>query len=343
MRVLERLEHLYAIGGGSGANRVGYTAEEDEAHRLAAAWMSEAGLEVEIDDHGNLIGRRRGDDPSLPEIWTGSHLDSVPQGGKYDGALGVVAALEAVELLGRRAPTLAVVAFRDEERGCKGSRARAASDELPGAFLELHHEQGPRLALAAAPLGVVTGIVGYVRGVKVITGRAGHAGTTPMDARDDALVAAAREFLRIREVALALEGCVATVGQVEVEPGGINIIPGRVRFSIDARAPDAERLDRLEAEIGIEEPRRVEPSAMHESARSAFRAALDVRGLPQLELASGAGHDAGVLASAGVTAGMLFVRAQNGGVSHSPDELTADEDVALAVEVLADALGRLAG
>lgn len=341
MRMLDRLEQLYAIGGGPGANRVGYTPEEDEAHRLATGWMSEAGLEVEVDGHGNLIGRLRGDDPSLPEVWAGSHLDSVPQGGKFDGALGVVAALEAVERLGRRAPTLAVVVFRDEERGCKGSRGRAASGALPGAFLEVHHEQGPRLALAGAPLGVVSGIVGYVRGIKTVTGRAGHAGTTPMDARDDALVTAAEEFLRIRDVARAIDGCVATVGQVEVVPGGTNVIPGLVRFSVDARAPDAERLDRLQAEIGVDEAQRVEPSAMHDSARAALRAALDAHGLPQLELTSGAGHDAGVLASAGVAAGMLFVRAGNDGVSHSPDELAADEDVTLAVDVLADALGRL--
>ena len=341
MRALERLEQLYAIGGGPGANRIGYSAEEDEAHRLAAAWMVDAGLEVEVDEHGNLLGRLRGQDPSLPEVWAGSHLDSVPRGGRYDGALGVVAALEAVERLGRRAPTLAVVAFRDEERGCKGSRARAASGGLPGAFLELHHEQGPRLALAGAPVGVVTGIVGYVRGWKTVDGRAGHAGTTPMDARDDALVKAAGEFLRIRDVARAIEGCVATVGQVEVEPGGINVIPSRVRFSIDARAPDADRLDRLQAEIGVEGPQRVEPSAMHPDARAAFAAVLAERGLPVLELASGAGHDAGVLASAGVRSGMLFVRAQSGGVSHSPDESITDDAVALALDVLADALARL--
>lgn len=342
MSVLERLEQLYAIGGGPGANRVGYTADEDEAHRLVAGWMADVGLEVEVDEHGNLIGRVRGEDPLLPEVWTGSHLDSVPQGGKYDGALGVVAGLEAVGRLGRRVATLGVVAFRDEERGCKGSRARAATGGLPGIFLEVHHEQGPRLALAGAPLGVVSGIVGYVRGRKTVTGRSGHAGTTPMDARDDALVTAAQEFLRIRDVARGIDGCVATVGQVEVVPGGINVIPGAVSFSIDARAPDAERLDRLQAAIGVDEPQRVEPSAMDESVRAALRDVLAARGLTVLELSSGAGHDAGVMATAGVAAGMLFVRAQNGGVSHSPDELSADEDVVLAVDVLADSLGRLA-
>jgi acetylornithine deacetylase/succinyl-diaminopimelate desuccinylase-like protein len=341
-RLLERLEELYAIGGGPGANRVGFTPEEDAAHELAAGWLREAGLEVEVDAHGNLVGRLRGKQPELPEVWTGSHLDSVPQGGRYDGALGVVAAIEALERLGPQRRTLGVVAFRDEERGCAGSRGVAASGSLPGVFLELHHEQGPRLALAGAPLGVVTGVVGYKRGEQSIEGRAGHAGTTPMEGREDALVRAAEEILRIRDVALSIEAAVATVGRIEVEPGGANVVPGLVRFSVDVRAPDAERLSRLIAEIGLDDEGRTEPVSMSPSVREALRAAVEARGLPVVELASGAGHDAGILAAAGVAAGMLFVRAQNDGVSHSPDEAAADEDVALAVDVLTDALGRLA-
>ena len=148
MRIFERLDELYSIGGGPGANRIGYTPEEDEAHRLAADWMREAGLEVSVDGSGNLVGRLPGGDPLLPELWTGSHLDSVPEGGRLDGALGVVAGIEALERLGARSRTLAVVAFRDEERGCAGSRGRCAAGGLPGAFVELHHEQGPRLAAA---------------------------------------------------------------------------------------------------------------------------------------------------------------------------------------------------
>ena len=340
-RLRERLDELYAIGGGAGANRVGYSPEEDAAHELAAGWLREAGFEVEVDEHGNLLGRLPGDEPELPEVWTGSHLDTVPQGGRYDGALGVVAGIEALERLGRRRRTLAVVAFREEERGCVGSRARCASD-LPWAFVELHHEQGPRLEQAEVPLGVVTGIVGYKRGVRELEGRAGHAGTTPMEGRSDALVAAAEEILRIRDVATSIEGAVATVGTLEVEPGGINVVPGRVRLVVDARAPDAGRLTRLLDELGLDEAGRTEPVAMSDTVRGALRAAIEARGLPVVELASGAGHDAGVLAAAGVEAGMLFVRAGSGGVSHHPDESAADEDVALAVDVLTDALDRLA-
>jgi acetylornithine deacetylase/succinyl-diaminopimelate desuccinylase-like protein len=338
----EKLDAVYAIGGGPGANRVGNSSQEDEAHSLVAGWMHEAGLEVEVDQDGNLVGRSVGTEPGLPEVWSGSHLDSVPQGGRLDGPLGVLGALEAVERLGRRRRTLAVAAFRDEERGCVGSRARVAGGVLPGAWVELHHEQGPRLALLDAPLAVVTSIVGYVRGERVVEGRAGHAGTTPMDVRDDALVSAAAEILRIRDVARSIDGAVATVGSLTVEPGGINVIPGRVRFTIDARAPDVERLERLIRELGLDASRAVQPTPLSGAPADALRAAIAASGLPLVELASGAGHDAGVLARAGVPSAMLFVRAQNGGVSHSPDEHSTPEDVALAIDVLTHALDRLA-
>ena len=314
-RLQDRLGEIYRIGGGPGANRVGFSAEEDEAHRLTAIWMEELGLEVEVDETGNLIGRLRGEKPELPEVWSGSHLDSVPQGGRFDGPLGVLAALTAVERLGRQPRTLGVVAFRDEERGCAGSRARVAHGQLPGAFLELHHEQGPRLWNAGAPLAVVSGIVGYARGEKVFQGRPGHAGTTPMEARDDALVAAAAEILRIRDVAGSIDQAVATVGTMEVEPGGVNVIPGRVRFTVDARAPDDERLARLVHEIGVEGPVLVPATEFRGAARAALQAAIEARSLPLLELPSGAGHDAGVLARAGVDSGMLFVRAAERQVS----------------------------
>ncbi|MCE3287485.1 MAG: argE [Gaiellaceae bacterium] len=342
MRVLERLDELYAIGGGPGANRPHGSPAEDEAHRRAASWLADAGLEVEVDRHGNLFGHARGpasgervSDTVSDTCWAGSHLDTVPQGGRFDGALGVVAAIAAVERVGIGS----VVVFRGEEVGCIGSRALvAAGDPLPRAFLELHVEQGPVLAERDAPLGVVTGIVGYARGELVLSGHAGHAGTTPMVGREDALVAAAAEILRVREAALAIEGAVATVGQVEVEPGGANVIPSRVRLSLDVRAPDAERLEALIAAIGFEPSYRVEPAQFTGAARQALRDAIASRGLSPLELPSGAGHDAGILASAGVDAAMLFVRSLNDGVSHSPDELSSDEDVELAVDVLADAL-----
>jgi allantoate deiminase len=334
VRISERLDELYAIGGGPGANRPHPSAAEDQAHDVASAWLADAGLEVVVDRHGNLFGTSgRGED-----VWVGSHLDSVPHGGRFDGALGVVAAIEVVERVGAGS----VVVFRGEEVGCIGSRALVASgDRLPSAFLELHVEQGPVLAAEDAPLGVVTGIVGYARGELVFDGKAGHAGTTPMHGRHDALVAAASRILEIRDAAIAIPGAVATVGQLELEPGGVNVIPSRVAISLDLRAPDVERLDALLDAIGYESGPRTEPVQFTDSARRAFTDAVVARGLPAIELPSGAGHDAGILATAGVDAAMLFVRSLNDGVSHSPDELSSDDDVALGVDVLADALERL--
>jgi acetylornithine deacetylase/succinyl-diaminopimelate desuccinylase-like protein len=249
-RTEERLDALYAIGGGPGANRVEGSEGEQRAHDLAAAWMEEAGLSVDVDEAGNLFGRT-----SDQAVLVGSHLDSVPQGGRFDGALGVVAGIEALERVGRGA----VVAFRGEESGCVGSTAFAASGPLPSFFLEVHVEQGPVLERLGAPLGLVTGVVGIVRGERVFEGPGGHAGTVPMVDRRDALVAAAEYVLHARATASAIEGAVATVGRVEVEPDFGNVIPSRVRLSVDARAPDAERLDRRRRARLRRRPRRRRP------------------------------------------------------------------------------------
>jgi acetylornithine deacetylase/succinyl-diaminopimelate desuccinylase-like protein len=335
-----RLDEVFHIGNGVGANRVGGTPEEDEACELAVSWMEEAGFEVETDERRNVVGRLQGTEPELPEVWTGSHLDSVPEGGRFDGALGVAAGLEAVQAVGRSERTLGVVVFRDEETGCHGSRWRVRHGSLPGSFVELHIEQGPRLERAGAPLGVVTSIAGIVRCSRDFEGRADHAGTTPMESRTDALVAAAEYVLRVRDVAAGIDGAVATVGQLGVEPGAANVVPGRVRLLVDARAPDQERLDRLVSELGLQDAHYVIPPVQLSPA--VLRQEVERRGLPVIELPSGAGHDAGVLAAAGVESSMLFVRSLNGGASHSPEELSSDEDIELAVEVLTATLRRLA-
>jgi acetylornithine deacetylase/succinyl-diaminopimelate desuccinylase-like protein len=324
-RVSERLEALHAIG----ATRIGGSSEEDAAHELVTQWLADAGLRVDVDGAGNLFGRRRD-----AELWIGSHLDTVPNGGRFDGALGVVAAIEVAE---RTNAPFAVVAFRDEERGCAGSRACVASSHLPGAYLELHIEQGPVLERADAPLGVVTAIMGQARGEVVFEGRADHAGTTPMAARSDALVAAAEFVLRVSTAATGT--AIATVGRLEVEPGVANVVPARVTVSVDARAATTPDLTALIAEIGFEPAWRVEPVRMHDPPLAALRAAAP--GAP--ELVSGAGHDAGILAAAGVPTGMLFVRSRNGGISHSPDELTTPDDIALAIDALERAVVRIAG
>jgi acetylornithine deacetylase/succinyl-diaminopimelate desuccinylase-like protein len=323
VRVLQQLDELYAIGGGT---RLAYSPEEDAAHELAAGWMREAGLDVASDDVGNLFGRR-----GEGRVWSGSHLDTVPKGGKFDGALGVVAAIEAARRLGD-AP-LAVVAFRAEESGPMGSRRLA---ELPEAFLEVHIEQGPTLERLDEPLGIVTTIAGQARGSVTFEGRAAHAGTTPMDERADALVEAAAFVLRVRDAAQS--GALATVGAFEVEPGAANVVPARVTASVDARAATAEQLDALVETIGFEPAWRQDPIAMSGPPLDALRAVLPVAP----ELVSGAGHDAMVLAAAGVPTAMLFVRSLNGGVSHSPEELSSERDVELGVDALTAALGWLA-
>jgi allantoate deiminase len=385
----ERLERIYEIGGGIGANRPAYSGAEDAAHALVAGWMREAGLEVERDLAGNLYGRLPGVRQDLAEVWTGSHLDSVPRGGRFDGPLGVIGGLEAVVRLGPQERTLCVAAFRDEEgarfgRGCFGSRAlcgQLEEGELetrddegvsvreavgtgvpqrgwlvpPAAYVELHIEQGPVLDRLGAPLGIVTSIVGLARLNVSIPGRAGHAGTTPMTGRDDALVKAAEAVLRVRGAASPsnslLQGweAVATVGQLTVVPNAANVIPGRVDLTVDARSSNDAVLETLVAEIEaavedarVERLRHTAAVPMAEEVRAVLRESLEAAGLPAPELVSGAGHDAGVLGAAGVPVGMLFVRSLNGGVSHSPDELSDSGDVALAVDALAGALGRLA-
>jgi allantoate deiminase len=312
-RIVDRLDQIYAIA----QYRAGYSPEEDAAHELAAGWMEEAGLEVSRDGAGNLFGKR-----GAARVWAGSHLDSVPTAGKFDGALGVVAAIEVADRL--RAAPLAVVAFRAEESGPMGSKRLP---EIPDAYLELHIEQGPVLASLDEPLGVVTTIAGQARGYREFHGRADHAGTTPMDARADALVEAAKFILHVRHC--ARDGAVATVGFVEVEPNATNVVPEKVTVSVDTRSADAAKLGALIDAIGFEVQWKSDPVPMGD----AFAAVLP----DAPRLVSGAGHDAMFVPNSS----MLFVRSLNGGVSHHPDELSSEEDIARAVDVLADAVARL--
>ncbi len=313
MRALRRLDEIYAIG----RHRAGYSPEEDAAHELAAGWLREAGLDVSRDGAGNLFGTR-----GAARVWAGSHLDSVPTAGKFDGALGVVAAIEAAERL-RDAP-LAVAVFRAEESGPMGSKEIESS---PDAYLEVHIEQGPVLASLDEPLGVVTAIAGQARGTRVFEGRADHAGTTPMDARADALVEAARFILHVRSS--AREGTVATVGAIHVEPNATNVVPERVTVSVDARSADGGLLAALVETIGFDVEWQSDPVPLGD----AFGAVLP----DAPRLVSGAGHDAMFVPNSS----MLFVRSLNGGVSHHPDELSSGEDIALAIDALTAALDRL--
>jgi acetylornithine deacetylase/succinyl-diaminopimelate desuccinylase-like protein len=184
------------------------------------------------------------------------------------------------------------------------------------------------LANLGEPLGVVTAIAGQARGFKVFEGRADHAGTTPMDARADALVNAARFILHVRECAVA--GTVATVGAIEAEPNATNVVPAKVTVSVDARSADAKLLASLIAKIGFDVQWKSDPVQLGDAFAAVLPAAP--------RLVSGAGHDAMFVPNSS----MLFVRSLNGGVSHHPDELSSAEDIALAVDALTAALARLA-
>jgi len=397
-QVLGRLAELFEIGRQAGTNRPGLGEGEQRAHDLVASWMAEAGLAVEVDRAGNLVGRLPGSDPSLTEVWTGSHLDTPPDGGMFDGALGVVAGLDAAAAIGagsvRR--TIAVVAFRLEEgcrfgRGVFGSRAmvgdiepdegdlldadgvsvaeafaelglgrlptRGWAEPPPACFLEAHIEQGPALAAAGAPLGVVTSIAGMAGFDVVFSGSRGHAGTVPMSLRSDALGAAARFVLAAHEVARSIPGAVATIGRLVTLPGATNTIPGRVELFADLRAPDAAGLDALvdRATAAAAEaaaagactaevlPRwRYEPVAMDPATAAAVRRAVTGLGLEPVDLPSGAGHDAAIMATAGIPSAMLFVRSDAGGVSHAPEESTGADAIALCAQALESALRELA-
>ena len=337
-----------------------------------------AGLVASHDAAGNLWLTDADAGDGL--VAAGSHLDTVPDGGAFDGALGVVSALVAVARLraagvaGRE--RLAVVSFADEEgwrfgtpifgsrvltgiygpevldrRDADGIRlgdvcppdpftARGGHRRL-AAFIEVHVEQGRALAPAGVPLGVATSLAARSRFSFACDGAANHAGTTPMGERDDALVTAARLVLAADVAARAEPGAVATVGRLEVEPGGSNVIPGRVTGTLDVRAPDPARRDAVVAAIRAAAPG-VTLAELAADPGVAFdggiRAALhDAAGDAAIDLASYAGHDAGVLAAAGVPAGMLFVRSPDG-VSHDPGEHADDADCLTGVATLERAL-----
>ena len=393
---MQRLSQLAEIGrdGRAGAHRPGLSASEQTACELVAAWLEQEGLEVSWDACGNLYGRLAGSDPAAGEIWAGSHLDTVPNGGRFDGALGVLAALEAVAQLREQPPpaTLAVAVFRDEEgwrfgEGCFGSRClcgtvsdadlRATDAEgvsirealaalgyrqplgggaLPAAFVEVHIEQGPVLDRRGLAHAVVTSIAGMSGFTATITGSPGHAGTTPMAGRRDALLAAAELAIALRERAIRIAGAVVTVGKLTIADAAANVIPGQVTISIDARCPTAEGLEQLIDGLGeaceqvaassgcgvtLDPVWRSRPVPMSERVGDAIRHAAAAAGLELADLSSGGGHDAGILAEAGVDSGMLFVRSRNGGVSHRPEELTDEEDVATAIQLLAGTLATL--
>jgi allantoate deiminase len=278
------LEEAARIGAdGGGVSRFAWTPELGRANEWLVGRLQELGLETEIDPAGNVLGRWEEGEGTA--VLIGSHLDTVPRGGRYDGALGVLAAIEVVRMLKREGVSLRrplwIVSFNDEEgsrfqTGMLGSRAfigdvdpedwrrRGVADAMAaggfdferlgeakavdrvGAYLELHIEQGPVLEQEGLDLGIVSGIAGLL-GFRVrLTGEANHAGTTPMASRRDALAGAARIVLELRDEARSRGDMTANVGILTVAPGGFNVIPGTAEFTIDARAGDADAFVRAE-------------------------------------------------------------------------------------------------
>ena len=287
--------------------------------------MREAGLEVSRDEAGNLFGRR-----GEARVWAGSHLDSVPTAGRFDGALGVVAAIEAAARL-PDAP-LAVVAFRAEETGPMGSRRLDRRSRTR--ILELHIEQGPVLALARRAARHRHGDRGPgARRARSFEGRADHAGTTPMDARPTR--SSRRRASSCTCATARAAGTVATVGAIEVEPNATNVVPGARHVSVDARVADAAALDALIAAIGFEPDWRLDPVRDERRVRrlraartrpSSSRAPATTRWFWRPPACRPRCSSSASL---------------NGGISHHPDELSSEEDIALAVDALTAALDRL--
>ena len=383
-RLLADLDELARIGAteSGGVTRVAYSEADRAGREWVAAKLREVGLEVSADPAGNLIGRLEGAE-SLPPLAIGSHTDTVPEGGRFDGALGVVAAIACARALAgghkRLRHPLEVLDFASEEAtmsgGTLGSRAMsgqwdaamagapawdgrpvrehlleagldpgriAAAARRPGslaAYLELHIEQGATLEQDGVQIGLVTGIVGIRRFAVTFEGEANHAGTTPMDRRRDALVAAAPFVLHAREVALR-HGIVGTVGSLTVHPGASNVIPGRVELTAEIRGLDESVLDQAEAELGKAAELRLlsrkPPVECSPVLVDALEGAARGLGLTSRRMPSGAGHDA-MCVSALCPVAMVFVPSR-GGVSHSPLEFTAQKDCANGARVLLAAL-----
>lgn len=378
-----------------GVSRVAYSDADIAARPVVRGWMDAARLETSIDTAGNIIGRRPGRDPELKPLLLGSHIDSVPQGGNFDGTVGVLSAIEVARTLDAAGVTLRhpleVLIFQNEEGGTVGSQAIAAGltaadldrvaqsgrtiregirlvggdpDRLAQArrtrgdiagYLELHIEQGGILEQRGLQIGVVLGIVGIRQWDITIEGFANHAGTTPMNARRDALLVAARCIDAVNRIVRSVPGRqVGTVGKIQVSPGAYNVIPGRVTFGLEQRDLDEDKILVLHRRIIAEctriakaggtvlterGTRGISPALTAPAIRSVISQSAGQLGFTSMALPSGAGHDAQKMAELGPV-GMIFIPSRDG-ISHSPKEFSKPADIENGANVLLHALLRL--
>ena len=378
-----------------GTHRVAYSDADLQARQYAMKLMRDAKLDVGIDAAGNIIGRRAGRDLSLKTLMIGSHIDSVPEGGSYDGQVGSMGAIEVAQTLAEnnvqlRHP-LEVVVFQNEEGGTVGSAAIArglTEEELNSVtnskktiregikfiggdperlanavrkkgdiagYLELHIEQGGILDSEKIDIGVVEGIVGVYWWEVTVEGFANHAGTTPMNQRRDALLAAARYIDAVNRIVTSIPGRqVGTVGRIQAIPGAFNVVPGKVNTSLGLRDLDAAKVqmmfERIQSEVREIEAKTgtkftfkqvtsSEPALTEPGIRRTIEEAAKKLGLTTKQMPSVAGHDGQEIVRLGPI-GMIFVPSRDG-ISHSPREFSKPEDITNGANVLLRTLLRL--
>ena len=383
---IARLAQIGKLPDG-GVKRIAYSPEDIAARNLVKDWMLEAQMSVRVDAAGNIIGRYLGHNPALPAIATGSHLDTVPCGGHYDGTYGVLAGLEVVRVLRENDMKLdrsiEVIVFTDEEGSMIGSKAMSGrvindpgyyrrsdgtdiytcleriggnwqdiaqarrSEQDIAAFVELHVEQGPVLESMDKQIGVVEGIVGQRRFNISVKGSANHAGTTPMQMRCDALVAAAQVVLAVNQIGNSPGQQVATVGKMEVLPNAANVVPGWVEMSLDIRDLSSLHIDRLlkqlythleeiaiatKTQISLHPCLHNEPALAEPSMQKAIAKSCEKLNLSYTYLPSRASHDAQEMAQI-TDMGMIFVPSAMG-VSHDASEYTSPQQCTQGANVL---------
>ena len=344
MKLLQRIEELAKVGQTeSGICRAAGSIEDAQGKHLIIDYMLDAGMEVHRDEFSNIIGVLPGEGNP---IVTGSHTDTVATAGKYDGVLGVLAAIEAAETLKTELKSpLEIVVFNDEENSMSGSIGYAATRTDLKAFIELHVEQGPVLDFQQLDIGIVEGIVGQRRCHVSLYGQENHAGTTPMNMRDDALVKAASLVTYINDLALEeYDGLVATVGELNVYPNAFSVIPGRVELTMQVRDLDSDNMEEFVEKVAKEFDLRFdivhqsEPTMCDVNIQKDIEAACLEHNLRYTHMPSRASHDAQNFTFCPM--GMIFVPSV-GGVSHSPKELTTDDQCLNGARVLIDTIRRI--